>query len=59
MRVLVADRLSEDALDEMRGLGVEVEYDPRIDGPGLAARLDDVNVLFARGTEVTAEALAA
>jgi D-3-phosphoglycerate dehydrogenase / 2-oxoglutarate reductase len=59
MRVLVADRLSEDALDEMRGLGVEVEYDPRIDGPGLAARLDGVNVLVVRGTEVTAEALAA
>jgi D-3-phosphoglycerate dehydrogenase / 2-oxoglutarate reductase len=59
MRVLVADRLSEDALDEMRGLGVEVEYDPRIDGSGLAARLDGVNVLVVRGTAVTAEALAA
>jgi D-3-phosphoglycerate dehydrogenase len=59
MRVLVADRLSEDALDEMRGLGVEVEYDPRIAGTDLAQRLDGVNVLVVRGTEVSAEALAA
>jgi D-3-phosphoglycerate dehydrogenase len=59
MRVLVADRLSEDALDEMRGLGVEVEYDPRIEGAELAQRLDGVNVLVVRGTEVSAEALAA
>ena len=36
MRVLVADRLSEDALDEMRGLGVEVEYEPRVTGAELA-----------------------
>jgi D-3-phosphoglycerate dehydrogenase len=59
MRVLVADRLSEDALDEMRGLGVEVEYEPRLQGGELAQRLDGVNVLVVRGTEVTAEALAA
>jgi D-3-phosphoglycerate dehydrogenase len=59
MRVLVADRLSEDALDEMRGLGVEVEYEPRIQGAELAQRLEGVNVLVVRGTEVTAEALAA
>lgn len=59
MRVLVADRLSEDALDEMRGLGVEVEYEPRVQGSELAQRLDGVNVLVVRGTEVTAEALAA
>jgi D-3-phosphoglycerate dehydrogenase len=59
MRVLVADRLSEDALDEMRGLGVEVEYNPRIEGTELAQRLEGVNVLVVRGTEVRAEALAA
>jgi D-3-phosphoglycerate dehydrogenase len=59
MRVLVADRLSEDALDEMRGLGVEVEYEPRVSGAELPGRLDGVNVLIVRGTAVTAEALAA
>ena len=54
MRVLVADRLSEDALDEMRGLGVEVEYEPRITGVELPSRLEGVNVLVVRGTAVTA-----
>ena len=59
MRVLVADRLSEDALDEMRDLGVEVEYEPRLAGSELPGRLEGVNVLVVRGTEVTADALAA
>ncbi len=59
MRVLVVDRLSEDALDEMRALGVEVEYAPEVTAPELPSRLAGVNVLVVRGTEVHAEALSA
>jgi D-3-phosphoglycerate dehydrogenase len=59
MRVLVADRLSEDALDEMRALGVEVDYEPHVDAVELPSRLDGVNVLIVRGTEVRREALGA
>src|SRR6266511_1914293 len=59
MRVLVADRLSEDALDEMRALGVEVEYEPRLPAAELPARLGGVNVLIVRGTPVSAAALSA
>jgi D-3-phosphoglycerate dehydrogenase / 2-oxoglutarate reductase len=59
MRVLVADRLSEDALDEMRALGVEVEYGPHVQTVELPGRLHGVNVLIVRGTEVNREALAA
>src|SRR6187399_2587971 len=59
MRVLVADRLSEDALDEMRALGVEVSYEPRLTAEQLPARLTGMNVLIVRGTQVSASALSA
>jgi len=59
MRVLVADRLTEDALDEMRALGVEVEYEPKLPAAELPTRLAGINVLVVRGKQVNAAALAA
>lgn len=59
MRVLVADRLTEDSLDEMRSLGVEVVYDPELRSERLPDSLDSVNVLVVRGTEVSRSALRA
>lgn len=59
MRVLVADRLKEDSLDEMRSLGVEVTYDPDLRAEKLPDALDGVNVLVVRGTEVSRAALRA
>jgi D-3-phosphoglycerate dehydrogenase len=52
MRVLVADRLSESSLDEMRTLGVEVSYEPELEAAELPGRLAGINVLVVRGTEV-------
>lgn len=57
MRVLVADRLSEPSLDEMRALGVELAYEPELSSEELPARLDGVNVLIVRGTEVNKAAI--
>jgi D-3-phosphoglycerate dehydrogenase / 2-oxoglutarate reductase len=59
MKVLVADRLRDDALDEIRTLGVEVIYRPDLAPHELPAALEEVNVLIVRGTEVTAEAMKA
>jgi D-3-phosphoglycerate dehydrogenase len=56
MRVLVADRLSENSLDEMRTLGVEVSYEPELSAADLPGRLAGVNVLVVRGTQVSKEA---
>lgn len=53
MRVLVADRLSQSSLDEMRTLGVEVSYEPELSPAELPGRLAGINVLVVRGTEVT------
>ena len=57
MRVLAADRLSESSLDEMRTLGVEVIYEPDLDGDELVNCLDGVNVLIVRGTVVNKAAI--
>ncbi len=57
MRVLVADRLPDRTLAEMRALGVEVTYDPGIGEGDLAAALDGMSVLVVRGTGVTASAI--
>ena len=57
MQVLVADRLSEPSLDEMRSLGVELSYEPDLSPAELPNRLDGVNVLVVRGTEVTKAAV--
>jgi D-3-phosphoglycerate dehydrogenase / 2-oxoglutarate reductase len=59
MKVLVADRLAQASLDEIRVLGVEVVYTPELTPADLPAALRGVNVLIVRGTEVTSEALEA
>jgi D-3-phosphoglycerate dehydrogenase len=53
MRVLVADRITEDSLDEMRSLGVEIIYDPDLRADRLPEAVDNINVLVVRGTEVS------
>ena len=57
MRVLVADRLSEESLDEMRALGVDVVYEPDLRADALPEALENINVLVVRGTEVSGEAV--
>ena len=59
MKVLVADRLSEGSLDEMRTLGVSVIYRPELGPAELSAALADINVLVVRGTEVNSDAIQA
>jgi len=59
MKVLVADKLSPAALDEMRTLGVEVAYQPELTADELPSAVKDVNVLIVRGKEVRADAMKA
>ncbi len=59
MKVLVADRLAEASLNEMRTLGVEVEYRPDLESQELKKALTDVNVLIVRGTPVDGQAMKA
>lgn len=59
MRLLLADRMDTQALDELRVLGVEIVSRPELNRDTLPAALDGVGILVVRSTEVTAEAIAA
>lgn len=57
MRLLIADKLHPRAVEELRTLPVEVEYEPDLTKETLEAKISDVGVLVVRSTEVTAAAL--
>jgi D-3-phosphoglycerate dehydrogenase / 2-oxoglutarate reductase len=57
MRLLIADKLHVRAVEELRALPVQVEYDPEITKETLEAKLPGVGVLVVRSTEVTAQAI--
>ena len=60
MKVLVADRISEKALDRLRNAGVEVAFQPDVVADSLRDALADTqaDVLVVRSTRVNADALA-
>ena len=57
MRLLIADKLHPRAVEELRALPVQVEYDPEITKETLEAKLPGVGILVVRSTEVTAQAI--
>lgn len=59
MKLLVADKFEERALEELKHLGVELVYDPEVTPDGLAKRLAGVGILIVRTKQVTASAIEA
>lgn len=59
MRLLLADPIDVEPLEELRILGVKVESRPDLSKETLAAALPGVGILVVRGTEVTREAMEA
>jgi D-3-phosphoglycerate dehydrogenase / 2-oxoglutarate reductase len=57
MRLLIADKLHPKAIEELRSLPIEVEYEPEIGKDALVKRLKGIGILVVRSTEVTEEAL--
>ncbi|MGO8999215.1 MAG: NAD(P)-dependent oxidoreductase [Polyangiaceae bacterium] len=57
MRLLIADKLHPRAVEELRALPVQVEYEPEITRETLEAKLPGVGILVVRSTEVTAQAI--
>ncbi|MCS6914607.1 MAG: NAD(P)-dependent oxidoreductase [Myxococcales bacterium] len=57
MKVLVADSFSLRHLEQLRELGLEVEYQPQLGADDLAAALAGVHVLIVRSTRVGREAI--
>lgn len=59
MRILVAATMSEGALDDLRGLGIDVDYVPDLPAEKLAQRLADISVLVVDRRRVSREAITA
>lgn len=58
MKILVACRLPENALEELRGLGATVAYEPEQSGEELARSLADVAILIVGRQRVSREMIA-
>ena len=59
MKLLVADKFEERALDELKHLGLELVYEPEVTVDGLAKKLAGVGILIVRTKQVTAAAIEA
>ena len=59
MRLLIADKMDTQALDELRVLGVEIVFKPELNKDTLASALDGIGILIVRSTQVTARAIEA
>ncbi|MEZ4295467.1 MAG: NAD(P)-dependent oxidoreductase [Polyangiaceae bacterium] len=59
MRLLIADKMDTQALDELKVLGVELVVRPELNKDTLPAALDGIGILVVRSTQVTAKAIEA
>lgn len=59
MRILIADKFSDEHLERLIQLGHEVSFQPDLKKSGLAEAIPGYEALVVRSTNVTAEALAA
>ncbi len=57
MRLLIADKLHPRAIEELRTLPIEVEYEPELTAESLEKHMQNVGVLIVRSTPVTAAAI--
>ncbi len=57
MRLLIADKLHPRAIDELRALPLEVEYEPELTADKLEERTRGFGILVVRSTPVTAKAI--
>jgi D-3-phosphoglycerate dehydrogenase len=57
MRLLIADKLHQRAIEELRSLPLEVVYEPELTKESLEKKLPGVGILVVRSTPVTATAI--
>ena len=56
MRLLVADKLMREPLEELEVLGIEIVHSPGLTPETLPDALDDLGIVVVRSTTVTAAA---
>lgn len=59
MKVLIADKLAEEAISQLNALGAEVTFNPDLKAGDLPDKLGDSEILIVRSTRVTREAIEA
>ena len=59
MNILIADKLSSKAVNELEKMGAQVTLNPDLSAADLPAHVKDAEVLIVRSTKVTAETIAA
>ncbi len=59
MKLLVADKFEERALEELKHLGLELVYEPEVSPEALGQKLAGVGILIVRTKQVTASAIEA
>lgn len=59
MKVLVADKLSNKAIHELKTGGADVTFTPDLTAQALPAEINDAEILVVRSTKVTAETITA
>lgn len=59
MRVLIADKFPEPYIDQIRGLGSQVVYEPKFGAAEIVQAISDKDIVVVRSTKVTAEAIEA
>lgn len=57
MKTLIADKLSQNVLDALAGLGVEVSYQPELTADDLPGAISGYHVLVVRSTQVSTETI--
>lgn len=57
MKVLIADALPQQSVDQLKQLGLTVIYDPSLKAENLAGALGDADILVVRSTEVRADCI--
>lgn len=57
MKALIADAFPEPYLKQIKELGVEVEYKPKLKSEELRAHIGEANILVVRSTEVKADCI--
>ena len=57
MKILIADKVSDELIARLAGLGAEVSCRPDLDADSLPETIGDASVLIVRSTKVTAKTI--
>ncbi len=57
MKILIADKLSDTALEDLKALGADITFEPALTADDLPGAIGDAEVLIVRSTKVSAQTI--